>query len=308
VLTVIKCGGGAGQDPTHISPDVAALTARGDRVLVLHGGSDQVDRLADRLGVRQRRLRTPSGTSSRYTDPATLEVLLLALAGIVKPRLLADLHRHGVTAIGLTGIDAGVLRARRRSVHRAEVDGRTVVVRDDQTGTLTSVHTGPLYALMSAGLVPVLSPPALAEDGSPVNVDADRAAAAVAAALGADNLIFLTGAPGLLADPADETTVLPEYLLQDGGARIAGGMAVKLKAAESALAAGVPRVLIADGRVAQPVLRGLDGAGTRVRLGVPAAVEAVSPVSAVPISVVPATADTVTRRSTTAADTVRSAG
>jgi acetylglutamate/LysW-gamma-L-alpha-aminoadipate kinase len=270
VLTVIKCGGGAGQDPVHVSPDVAALTARGDRVLVLHGGSASVDHLAGRLGVPQRRLCTPSGTSSRYTDPATLEVLLLALAGQVKPMLLADLHRHGVAAIGLTGIDVGVLQARRRSVHTAELDGRRVVVRDDQTGTLTAVRTGPLHALMDAGLVPVLSPPAIAEDGLPVNVDADRAAAAVAVALGAENLIFLTGAPGLLADPDDETTVLAEHRLTDGGSRIAGGMAVKLKAAEVALRGGVRQVLIADGRVQGPVLRALDGLSTRLRLDPPA--------------------------------------
>jgi [amino group carrier protein]-L-2-aminoadipate/L-glutamate 6-kinase len=279
VLTVIKCGGGIGQDPVHASPDVAVLTARGDRVLLLHGGSAQVDRLAGRLGVPQRRLRTPAGTSSRYTDPATLEVLLLALAGQVKPRLLADLHRHGVSAVGLTGIDAGILRARRRSVHRARLDGRTVVVRDDQTGTLASVRTAPLHALLDAGLVPVLSPPALAEDGEPVNVDADRAAAAVAVALGADNLIFLTGAPGLLADPDDETSVLTDYRLTGGAARIAGGMAVKLKAAEAALRGGVARVLVADGRERRPVLRALDdGSATRLWLGVPAAaVPAVPP-------------------------------
>lgn len=268
-LTVIKCGGNAGMDPLAVCPDVAALVADGQRVVLVHGGSADVDRLAGRLGVAQRRLVTPGGTSSRYTDADTLEVLTLVLAGMVKPKLLAELHRHGVAAIGLTGIDAGVLLARRRSVHRAVLDGRTVVVRDDHTGTLQSVATGPLAALLAAGLVPVLSPPALAEDGAPVNVDADRAAAMVAIALHATRLVFLTSAPGVLADPADERSTMHTYVLPgDGGggtgADIRGGMSVKLLAARSALDGGVRSVLIADGRTDHPIRRALDGAGTRI--------------------------------------------
>lgn len=262
-LTVIKCGGGAGLDPARVCPDVAELVGAGGRVLLLHGGSARVDALGDRLGVPQRRLRTPSGTSSRYTDPATLEVLILTLAGLVKPALLAELHRLGVPAVGLTGIDAGVVRARRARPYVAEVDGRRVLVRDDQTGRIERVVPGPLRALLDAGLTPVLSPPALAEDGRPVNVDADRAAAEVAVALGARTLVFLTGAPGVLADPADESSVLPAYPME-GVADIRGGMAAKLQAATRAAGAGVDRVLIADGRVEWPVRRALAGAGTRV--------------------------------------------
>jgi acetylglutamate/LysW-gamma-L-alpha-aminoadipate kinase len=265
-LTVIKCGGNAGMDPLLVCPDVAALVGAGERVVLVHGGSGEVERLARRLAVPQRRLVTPSGTSSRYTDTATLEVLTLAMAGLIKPRLLAGLYRVGVAAVGLTGIDAGVLGARRRSVHRAVLDGRTVVVRDDHTGVLSSVATGPLHALMAAGLTPVLSPPALAEDGAPVNVDADRTAAMVAAALGATRLVFLTAAPGLLRDPVDETSVLPVYRPAAGepGVTISGGMAVKLLAARTALDGGVGHVVIADGRIANPVRRARDGAGTRI--------------------------------------------
>jgi len=272
MLTVVKSGGHPGLDPAGACPDVAALRAAGERVVLVHGGSAQVDALAQRLGVPQRRLVTPGGTSSRYTDPATLEVLTMALAGQVKPRLLAGLHAHGVPAVGLTGIDAGVLRARRRAVHRAVVDGRPVLVRDDQTGKLAEVRTGPLLALLAADLVPVLSPPAVCEDGGVVNVDADRAAAMVAAALRADRLVFLTGAPGLLRDPVDEGSLIPEYALAapgTAGAEVRGGMAVKLDAARAALDGGVAEVIIADGRPEHPVRRALSGAGTRLR-GAPA--------------------------------------
>jgi len=263
-LTVVKLGGGAGLDPVAICPDIAALVAQGQRVVVLHGGSAEVDRLAARLGVPQRRLRTPGGTYSRYTDPATLEVLTMALAGLIKPRLVAELARLGVPAVGLTGIDAGILGAQRDPAHRAEVDGRQVLVRDDMTGRIRKVNEGPLRALLDNSLTPVLSPPALAQDGAPVNVDADRAAAAVAVALKADRLLLLTNVPGVLRTPGDDGTLVPRCVVDTGTGRpvgldVGGGMAVKLRAAGAALAGGVPHVVIADGRALKH-----EGEGTRV--------------------------------------------
>jgi acetylglutamate/LysW-gamma-L-alpha-aminoadipate kinase len=266
-LTVVKLGGAAGLDPVGICRDIAALLDRpGQRVVVLHGGSAEVDRLATRLGVPQRRLRTPSGTSSRYTDPATLEVLTMALAGLVKPRLLAEFARLGVSTIGLTGIDAAILRAQRDPAHRAEVDGRQVLVRDDMTGRISHVNAAPLNALLDSGLTPVLSPPALAQDGSPVNVDADRAAAAVAVALRADRLLLLTNVPGVLSTPGDDTSLIRRCAVDTRtgrpiGLEVGGGMAVKLRAAGAALAAGVPHVVIGDGRALKD-----EGEGTRVEL------------------------------------------
>jgi acetylglutamate/LysW-gamma-L-alpha-aminoadipate kinase len=123
-----------------------------------------------------------------------------------------------------------------------------------------------VHSLLAAGIVPVISPPALAEDGHPVNTDADRAAAAVAAAIGATSLVMLTGAPGVLADPGDETSVLRVCHVPTEGPPpfVAGGMGLKLIAAREAIAGGVPRVLIASGRTAKPVLAALSGAGTEV--------------------------------------------
>jgi acetylglutamate/LysW-gamma-L-alpha-aminoadipate kinase len=272
-VIVVKFGGNTGLDPVAICPGIAALVAHGERLVVLHGGSAEVDRLGKRLGVPQRRLRTPSGTSSRYTDPATLEVLTMAMAGLIKPRLLAALYRQGVRAIGLTGIDAGIIRAHRSLTHKAEVDGRQVLIRDDMTGRITEVASGPLNALLDLGLTPVLSPPALAQDGAPVNVDADRAAAAVAVALGADRLVFLTNIAGVLSDLGDEGSRLDRcFVAPDTGRpvdmEVGGGMAVKLKAAAAALRGGVADVMIADGRPPDALRRALDGAGTRIQAAV----------------------------------------
>jgi [amino group carrier protein]-L-2-aminoadipate 6-kinase len=266
-IVVVKCGGNAAVDPESVCVDVAQLHRAGHPIILVHGGSADIDRLADRLGVITRRLVAPDGVSARYTDQATLEVVTLALAGAVQPRLTAALARAGARAVGLTGLDGPVLRARRKKAHRALVDGRTVMVRDSHSGRVTDVDTSLLLTLLTEGVIPVLAPPALAEDGRPVNVDADRTAAAVAAAMSACALVLLTGAPGVLRDPADETSILPECALGDGPPPfVGGGMGLKLVAAREALAGGVRQVVVADGRGPSSVRRALAGAGTRVVL------------------------------------------
>ncbi|HST63616.1 MAG TPA: acetylglutamate kinase [Mycobacteriales bacterium] len=273
-LTVVKCGGNPAVDAGAVCAGLARLHRAGHRVILAHGGSAEIERLAGRLGVPSRRLVGPDGVSARYTDEAMLEVVTLALAGSVQGRLTTALAAHGVPAVGLTGLDGGLLRARRRTAQRAVLDGRRVLVRDNHSGRLAGVDAGMLHALLApraeggAGVLPVVSPPALAEDGRPVNVDADRVGAAIAAATGADRLVLLTGAPGVLADPADETSLLPRLALDPAGPPpyVGGGMGIKLVAAREALAAGVPVVVVADGRGPDPVGAALAGAGTRVTL------------------------------------------
>lgn len=277
-LTVIKCGGNRTVDAESVCADVAAQIRGGRRIVMVHGGSADIDGLADRLRVPRRRLTAPDGVSARYTDAATLEVVTLALAGSVKPRLVGALLERGVRAVGLTGLDGGLLRARRKAVHRAVVDGRTVFVRDDHSGRIERVDTAVVTALLDAGLVPVVSPPAADQDGLPVNVDADRAAAALAGALEAECLVLLTGAPGVLADPRDEHSVLDRCVVPREGAPgpfALGGMALKLVAAREALLAGVGRVVVADGRGPDAVARALDGWGTDVVLAAPQLAEPV---------------------------------
>jgi acetylglutamate/LysW-gamma-L-alpha-aminoadipate kinase len=121
----------------------------------------------------------------------------------------------------------------------------------------------------AAGYVPVISPPAIDENDQPVNVDADRAAAALAAALGADQLLLLSGAPGVLADPGDPASVQTTVQISPAGApdpSATGGMALKLIAAREALTCGVATVRIADGRTPEPVRRALAGEGTTVSI------------------------------------------
>jgi acetylglutamate/LysW-gamma-L-alpha-aminoadipate kinase len=268
---VIKCGNRSAVDPAAVCADVADLTRAGRTIIVVHGGSADIERLGGRLGVRMRRLTSPDGMSARYTDADTLEVVTLAMAGAVQPRIVVALHTAGVTAVGLTGLDGGLLRARRRTVQRTLFRGRQLVVRGDHSGRITGVNTDLLHCLTGAGVVPVICPPALAEDAAAVNADADRVAAAIASAMNAATLVLLTGAPGVLADPADSRSVMATCEVSREGPppQLGGGMGVKLMAARDALAAGVPQVLIADGRTTQPLHRALSGHATRVTLAAP---------------------------------------
>jgi acetylglutamate/LysW-gamma-L-alpha-aminoadipate kinase len=253
-LTVVKCGGAL--DPARMCADVARLRAQGQRVIVVHGGAPEIARLAAELGVPARTLLSPGGVTSRHTDLDMLDVITLAMTGRAKPRLLRALAAHGVRAVGLTGLDGGLLQARRKTAQRAVVDGRLLVVRDDYSGRVVAVATDVLRLLLDGGLTPVVSPPATGEDGHPLNVDADRAAAAIAGALGADRLLLLTAAPGVLADAGDPASVLPRCQLTADGPvpyAVTGGMHRKIIAAREALSRGVPQVIIGDGRTSQPL-------------------------------------------------------
>jgi [amino group carrier protein]-L-2-aminoadipate 6-kinase len=266
MVTVVKCGGGAGIDADRVCGDVAQLVAAGQPVVLVHGGAGEIDRLAAQLGLARRTLVLSAGTTSRYNDPATLDALTMAMTGRVKPRLLAALAARGVPAVGLTGLDASLLVARRKSAQKAEVDGRTVIVRDDLSGRIVAADPTLPRLLLDAGMTPVVSPPAAGQDGQPLNVDADRAAAALAVALGATRLVLLTAAPGVLSGGG---VPVPRLALPASGPVEVGwsaGMRRKLGAARDALAGGVGQVVVADGRVERPIAGALAGHGTTLTL------------------------------------------
>jgi acetylglutamate/LysW-gamma-L-alpha-aminoadipate kinase len=265
-VMVVKCGGSVASDVRAISRDIAIVVKTGTPVILVHGGSADIESLRGRLGLPDRRLVAPDGVSTRYTDTATLELVSLAICGLTKPRLVTALNAAGLRAVGLSGLDSGLLRARRKHAHRAVVAGRTVVVRDNHSGQITTVNHELLMTLLQADVVPVLSPPAVAEDGRPVNVDADRVAAAVAAAMGASTLLMLTNAPGLLARPADESSTLASLAVTASQLPdfATGGMRMKLIAAREALHQGVGRVMIGDGRGEAPIRNALAGKASTV--------------------------------------------
>jgi acetylglutamate/LysW-gamma-L-alpha-aminoadipate kinase len=262
---VIKLGGAAGVNTESVLADVAGLVAEGWPVVLVHGTSAAADALAERAGVPSRRITSPSGHVSRYTDPETLEIYVAAAAGQVNKSFVADLQRMGCNAIGLSGVDGRLLVARRKDAVRAVENGRQRIIRDDYTGQIETANGDLLRLLLDTGYTPVIAPLALGLVGERLNVDGDRAAATLATALDAASLIILSNVPGLLASYPDETSLIhrvdPAHLdMVEGLAQ--GRMKKKLLAAAEALAAGVQAVILADSRRSQPVRAALAGRGT----------------------------------------------
>jgi [amino group carrier protein]-L-2-aminoadipate 6-kinase len=258
---VVKVGGAVGNS---LRPVLSDLAARKDFVLV-HGGSREVDRISEELGRPPEYYTSPSGVVSRRSDPAHLEVVILALAGKVQTEIVAGFTKLGVHAVGLSGVDDWLLLARRKEGPRAVIDGRTVRLLDDLSGTIEEVNTGLLRLLLDAGIIPVVGPPAVSREGEVLNVDADRAAASIAAALGAQSLVLLTNVPGLLRDPDQPSSLIPRVgrAELDGVLPLARGrMRKKVLAAREALEGGVASVVIAPSGVTTPVTQALAGHGT----------------------------------------------
>ena len=262
---VVKLGGTEGVDFSAICRDVAGLLAEGARLVLVHGGSAEANALGEALGHPPRFVTSPSGYTSRYTDRRTLEIFVMAVNGKVNTMLVEQLQTLGVNAFGLSGLDGGVLRAKRKAAIRIIENGKKKMLRDDYTGKIEGVNADLLETLLAAGVVPVIAPLAVSEKGEALNVDADRAAAEIAAALRAETLILLTAAPGLMRNFPDEGTLISRLAaaeLESALAYAQGRMKKKVLGAGEALKGGVGRVIIADGRVENPVAAALSGQGT----------------------------------------------
>ena len=261
---VVKIGGGAGVATATIVREIARCVADGQRIVLLHGGSDLTNTLCQRLGHTVRVITSPNGMVSRYTDSETLSIYAMAVAGQINTELVALLQQQGVNALGLAGVDGRLLLARRKSVVRSVTpEGRVQLLRDDYTGQIEQVNAALLRQLLDAGYTPVIAPLALSHDGERLNVDGDRAAAAVATALQADVMVIMTNVPGLLTNPQDDSTLIrniPADHLDDYLEYAHGRMRKKLLGAQEALQGGVPRVCIGS----TSLLAVLSGEGTTV--------------------------------------------
>jgi acetylglutamate/LysW-gamma-L-alpha-aminoadipate kinase len=264
-VTVIKIGGSVGINLDFICADVAALTKEGKQIIVMHGAGNEANALGDKLGHPAKHVTSPQGYTSRYTDRATLEIFVMAACGKINTFLVERLQKLGVNAIGLSGVDGRLLVGARKDAIRIVENGKQRILRDDYTGRVEKVNADLLRALLERGYVPVIAPLAISYQGDAINVDGDRAAAMIAGALGAEQLIILTNVPGLLRAFPDESSLIAHIDKQRVEASVdfaEGRMKKKVLGATEALALGVRQVIFADGRVEQPLRRAMEGKGT----------------------------------------------
>jgi acetylglutamate kinase len=227
-VRVYKLGGPALEDPALIAPLAAEVGRGGGRVVLVHGGGRQVERLLQALGIESRFVE-----GRRQTSPQAMEVVEMVLCGVVNKGLAAGLTAAGVPALGLCGRDGGMIRARLEpSLGRV--------------GVPEHVDPRPLEAAWAAGFVPVVAPVSGGPAGEAVNVNADECALALARALRAESLVYLSDVDGVRVGSATAPSLRAaeaEERIADG--TIGGGMALKVRAALDASHAGIPQVVVA---------------------------------------------------------------
>lgn len=247
---VIKYGGNAMVDPVlqqSFAADVVFLRRVGLRPVVVHGGGPQISTMLDRLGVESEFV-----DGLRVTTPEAMEIVRMVLTGQVQRQVVSQINQHGPLAVGLSGEDAHLFNARRRSVTE---NGEVVDL--GQVGDLAAVDAGFVRTVLDDDLIPVVSSVARGDDGATYNINADTAAGALAVALGARKLVVLTDVPGVYARWPDTTDIISQMTIAQLEALIpsaASGMIPKLTACLAAVQNGVQQAHILDGRVEHALL------------------------------------------------------
>jgi acetylglutamate kinase len=247
-IVVVKYGGNAlaGGDEAEalasFAEDVVLLQAVGLNPVVVHGGGPQIADLLARVGIT-----SEFRDGLRVTDAATLDVARMVLVGKVNSDIVSAINVHGSLAVGLSGVDANLIRADLRSEDLGFV------------GDVTSIDPTIVERLLAQGLVPVIATIGSDEAGQSYNINADTVAGAIAAALGATKLVFLTDVAGLRSDPEDPDSVITQITATELDAMVTsgaaeGGMVPKVEACALAIRGGVAQAHILDGRIPHALL------------------------------------------------------
>jgi len=265
---VVKAGGAVFGDAAMtraLIEQIAILHTLGVRVVMVHGGGPQLTEVSEAMGVPTRMVE-----GRRVTDEKSIDATSMVLNGLINTRILAICRDLDIDAVGLSGVDAGLVRAHRRPP--VAVKGVVGLVDYGLVGDIDLIDTNVILKHLDNGLMPVISPLSADERGQLLNINADTVAAAIGAALGAEKLILCTGAPGILEDVADPTSIVSytdvEGLrrMRDAG-QIVDGMLPKAKAIEDAIKGGVHRVHVISYSAPDAILAEVftnEGTGTLV--------------------------------------------
>ncbi|MFN3395244.1 MAG: acetylglutamate kinase [Thermodesulfovibrionales bacterium] len=264
---VIKYGGAAQVDERlkdSFAQDVVLLNFIGIRPVIVHGGGPKISEMMKRMG------KEPSFVQGqRITDRETMEIVEMVLGGLINKEIVALINSHGGRAIGLSGKDGSLIRAKKKLLRKSITSGEEEVIDIGLVGEVESVEPGILNTIEKDGFIPVIAPIGVGRDGSAFNINADYVASAVASSLKAEKLILLTDVPGI----KDKREVVISSIsrkeikgLIDNGT-ISGGMLPKVQACVNALNEGVKKTHIIDGRVPHCLLLEIftkEGIGTEI--------------------------------------------
>ena len=252
-MIVIKIGGSVVDDlhPSAIQ-DIKHVSEQ-QGIILVHGGGKEVTRVSEQLGKKPVFVTSPSRIKSRYTDMETAEIFTMVMSGRINKGIVRMLQKNGINAIGLSGIDGGLIRAdRKKRLLVINDKGRKQAIDGGYTGKIRSVDSELLRIMLERNIVPVISPIAASEEYDFLNVDGDRAAAYVASSVGAKSVLFVTNVDGLLIDDSLVRKISLEEATRIRPT-IGAGMEKKILAATEALQMGVGTALIANGRKENPI-------------------------------------------------------
>jgi acetylglutamate kinase len=265
---IVKAGGGVfgDADATRVLIEqIAILHYFGVRVVMVHGGGPQTTEISEALGIPARMVE-----GRRVTDQKAIDVAAMVLNGLINTRILGMCRDLNIDAVGISGVDAGLVRAHRRPPVKVGTSGE--LVDYGFVGDIDGIDTTVIRKLLDSGLMPVVSPLSADETGVLLNINADTVAAAIGAALGAEKLILCTGAPGILERVEDPTSLISytdlrglKRLREEG--RIVEGMLPKAKAIENAIHGGVRRVHVVSYKSPEGILGEVftnEGTGTLI--------------------------------------------
>ena len=268
-LIVLKIGGDIYKEGLSESliDDVKEAFLHGG-IIIVHGGGDEVTKIAERLGKKQVFVTSPSGIRSRYTDKETVEIYTMVMAGRINKLIVQQLISHGLPAVGLSGVDGSILRAsRKKRLLIIDERGRKRIIEGGYTGKIDEVNTEVLRILLENSYLPVIAPIALGKENELLNVDSDRVAASIAGALKAERLIFLTDVKGVMID-GKYVESIPLREAERLISTIGSGMDKKLLASTEALKSGVKKVVITSGFIESPIKKAINQtSGTVITIG-----------------------------------------
>lgn len=252
-MIVIKIGGSVvdGLHPSTLA-DIQSIAEK-EKLVFVHGGGKEVTATATKLGKEQKFIVSPGGVRSRYTDKETADIYTMVMSGKINKAIVGMLLRQGIKAVGVAGVDGGILKAeRKKKLMVINEKGRKMMIDGGYTGKINAVDPSVVNTLVGSGYVPVISPIALSEEFDFLNVDGDRAAAYVAGGIKADTVIFITNVNGLMLN---EKLVRGMTLEQakETLPKIGYGMEKKVLACTEAIEMGVNEAIIASGQVANPI-------------------------------------------------------
>jgi [amino group carrier protein]-L-2-aminoadipate 6-kinase len=269
-MIIVKLGGSGGIDPAFTLDDIAEI-GKTEELVFIHGANSKLDEMTRALGREPRLVESKSGQISRFTDSETMDLMLAVYAGTTNKRLVEGLQQRGVNAVGLSAMDGRIASGPRKDTIRAIEDGKPKVLRGDFAGSIKKVDPTLIALLTSNGYLPVLTPPAISDDGEAINVDGDKLALQLAIELKADALIILSNTAGLLKDVNDpdslitEIDVSSEESVSSAMDSAAGRMKKKVQAGCDAVEAGIGKVVFANANTDKPVTSALNGQGTVLR-------------------------------------------